>query len=123
MYPGNPPRRRGSWLFFAIALGFMAVVVILVLLAVTGYLGPVGGRGPFGVWGGFLLLFLLLWVGFFVVRVLFWTRRVRGYGSGYQRPDPAVMIARRRYARGEITREQYEQIMTNLGHGRPPMPP
>jgi putative membrane protein len=99
----------------------VAVVVIVVVLAFTGAFGTYGGRPIFGFWGGFLLLFLILWVGFFVVRMLFWSRRLRyGAGGGYARRDPAVMVARERYARGQITREQYDQIMNDLGRRRSP---
>ena len=57
-----------------------------------------------------------------LVRVAFWASR-RGAGGGGPRGrgfDPAIMEARRRYARGEITREQFEQIVTDLR--RPPGP-
>lgn len=30
--------------------------------------------------------------------------------------DPAVMVARERYARGEITREEFEEIRATLGY-------
>lgn len=40
-------------------------------------------------------------------------RSPQGYTSPYQSPED---IARMRYARGEITREQYEQLMKDLGN-------
>jgi putative membrane protein len=96
--------------------------VALLLLGLSGSLGT-SPRAPFfGVWGGFLLLFLLLWITFFVVRVVFWTRRVgRFYGRpGYGAGNSAIAIVRQRYARGEITREQYDQLMTDLTRRRVP---
>jgi uncharacterized membrane protein len=125
--PGVPPRPgRPAW-FWAVLGGGIALVVVIVVVFVllaNGVIGNVGGPRPlFGFWGAFLLLFLLVWVGFFVLRIALWSGR-RGYGYGRppgMRRDPAVMAARQRYARGEITREQYDQIMTDLGRrGRGP---
>ena len=116
MYPYRPVRPRWP-LFILIALvALMAIVVIVVVLAVTGAFGNPVNHPLFGFWGGLLLVFLVLWVGFFAVRMVFWSRamRYRGGVAGYARPDPAVMVARRRYARGEISREQYDQILNDL---------
>jgi uncharacterized membrane protein len=123
VYPGRPVRRRTPW-FLIVGLAIVvALVVILVALLVSGAFGPSAGRPYYGPWGGFLLVFLLVWIVFFAVRVVFWSQRMHfvGAGPGYSRPDPAVMVARRRYARGEITREQYDQIMSDLGR-KPPLP-
>jgi uncharacterized membrane protein len=124
--PG-PPRWR--WVVMGAGIALVVIVIVVVLLLANGTIGS-GGTGPrplFGFYGGFLLLLLLLMVGFFVIRVAFWSsRRGRGYygrpyGPPGMRRDPAVMAARQRYARGEITREQYDQIMTDLGRrGRGP---
>jgi uncharacterized membrane protein len=120
--PGHP-----TWWWGAIGGGIalIAIVAIVFVLFANGNLNY-GGTGPrpvFGFWGGFFLLFLLLWVGFFVIRIALWSGRGRGgyYGPQGRHRDPAVMMARQRYARGEITREQYDQIMTDLGRrGRGP---
>lgn len=117
---------RPTWWWVALGVGItaMAVLLIVLLLLATGTItfGGAGGRPYFGFYGGFFLVFILLWVSFFVVRVIFWSGRARGgYGYNHPRRDPAVMAARQRYARGEITREQYDQIMTDLGRrGRGP---
>ncbi len=126
---GGPPdawepgrRRRGRVrLFLGIAL--IPVLVGVVLLAVALSPGTFGLHRspllPFG--GGFLGIILILWGTLFLVRVAWWSARRGPYGG---RPgggfDPAMMVARRRYARGEITREQYEQLVADLR--RPPGP-
>ena len=128
---GTMPARRGRSGGFWIAIGIgiaaiVAIALVFVLLA-NGVIGSNSGPRPgWGVWGGFLLVFLIVWIAFFVIRIALWTgRRGSGYG-GYGRyggphRDPAVMAARQRYARGEITREQFDQIMTDLGRrGRGP---
>ena len=127
------PRRPGhpTWWWAAVLGGvaLIGVVIVVFLLLLYGVIGPpaAGPRPLFGYWGGFLLLILLLWIGFFVIRLVFWSARSRGgyygrpYGQSGMRRDPAVMAARQRYARGEITREQFDQIMTDLGRrGRGP---
>ncbi len=122
MYPYGPRRRRFP-LLAVIAIVFLAAMAsILIFLLLSGGFGSSGGHPFFGAWGGLLLVFVLLWIGFFAVRIAFWSTRLRGRGGAgpYGHPDPAVMVARRRYARGEITREQYDQIMTDLERRRLP---
>lgn len=38
-----------------------------------------------------------------------------GYGGQPRRDDEAISIARRRFANGELTREEYEDMMRSLG--------
>jgi putative membrane protein len=88
------------------------------------------GNG-FGIGGGWLLggLVMLLFWGVVIALVAwaFWafTRRQPGrvdYPPPAQpaptqapRSDPALQIAKERYARGELTREQYDEIRQTLG--------
>ena len=132
-----PPRRRFHW--FPIIVGVVLAAVALLLLLVLLFPSAFGYSYPaypyrFG-FGGFFIAFFILIVIFFVVRVAFWSTRASRYGRGYggyagyggggpagnPRANRPVMIARMRYARGEITREQYEQILRDLG--RPPGAP
>lgn len=81
--------------------------------------------------GGFFFLFIIFFVilfAFLLVRIWFWSRRQRRWEMRQQQrrgawseSDRAQMIARRRYARGEITREQYQQLQGDLGR-QPPLP-
>jgi len=126
----NRPRRT-HWL--PIIIGVVFAGVALLLLLVLFYPTAFGlsqpsypYRYPFG---GFFILFFVVIVLFFVVRVAFWSVRWGGYGrrsgggysGGQYGPNRPAMIARMRYARGEISREQYDQIMKDLG--RPPNSP
>ncbi len=90
--------------------------------------GCCGGLGWLGGWGWFgalLNLFLvLLFIGG-VVWLVVWLVRRAGYGgrglptTPFQTPpagnvdDPKVIL-KARYARGEITREQYLQMLRDL---------
>ncbi len=65
----------------------------------------------FGWLGGIFLILLLFWVA----RWSFWPWRGRdGYAYRYPTKDPESIL-KERYARGEITKEQFEQIMRDLG--------
>jgi putative membrane protein len=96
-------------------------IAIFLRILLPGVFGALHG-GPFphgglGLLGALLVLLIVLWAVSWVVRAVFWA--VRGPGDGYRRgwyrDDPAEEIARVRYARGELTREQFEQIRRDLG--------
>ncbi|MGE5602770.1 MAG: SHOCT domain-containing protein [Nitrososphaerales archaeon] len=88
------------------------------------------GNG-FGMGGGWLLgglLMLLFWaavIGLIVWAIWAFSRRQPGradYSTSPQAPaeraaqgDRALQIAKERYARGEISREQYDEIRQTLG--------
>jgi uncharacterized membrane protein len=59
--------------------------------------------------GGILLLLIIIWA----VRWLFWPWRARYYPYRYQDED-AESILKVRYAKGEIAKEQFEQMMRDL---------
>ncbi len=126
--PGADPRdrlRRLRRTILVVTAAFVlgAALVLLVLLDPTLF-GLAAPTYPyrFGVFGGVFFVFFILIVGFFIVRVLFWSSRAARYGGrGGSGPNRPAMIARMRYARGEISREQYEQIMQDLGR-RPGAP-
>jgi uncharacterized membrane protein len=77
-----------------------------------------------GGWvGGILILFFGLLVIAGIVLVVMWAIRSssghghQGTGSvppGAAAHDEAVAIAKRRFASGEVTREQYDEIMRGL---------
>jgi len=83
-----------------------AVVVARLLVQPAGY-----PWYPFGfgwIWIPFAFFFL-----FFVLRWFFWPWGW-GYGRGYWTGDDAYSILRERFARGEITKEQFEQMSRDL---------
>src|ERR1051326_841659 len=117
---------RNLW----IGLGILAVLLLFALPAWGG--GMMVGRGfagvgPFGVrpfvgpwvWGmwGVALLVRLLFFGFiaYLLLRLFQGRRDHGYYDAprYTELTPAEIL-RRRFAAGEITREQYEEMRRTL---------
>ena len=119
--------RRWHWLPIIIGAMFAIVAVLLLLIAFyPAWFGLTSGPYPYR-WGfgGIFLVFFVLIVLFFIARVVFWSTRASRYGRrhpGSANGNPGMnrpaMVARMRYARGEITREQYDQIMKDLA--RPP---
>ena len=127
--PGLAPHPSPfRWLpvIIGVVLAGLAATLLLVFLDPSWFgVSPPSYPYRYGLFGGFFVLFFILIVVFFIVRVAFWTSRAGRYGrhyrgnySGNYAMNRPVAIARMRYARGEITREQYEQIMKDLG--RPP---
>jgi uncharacterized membrane protein len=126
--PGEyPPPRPYRWVIIA-AVAVIAIVVIGVV--VWSLLPRSRGVGWYGYpFGGIFVIFLVIWLSFMAIRMAFWSSRrqqyraARGGGGPYRGAgfDPAIRTARLRYARGEITREQYDQIISGL-RPRPPPP-
>jgi putative membrane protein len=94
--------------------------------------GPMGGGG-FGILAA---IFWLLVIAGVVVLIVWGIRQLSGSGHGHRAAGPgtaagqpggqdeACEIARVRYAKGEITREQYAEICHGLGvPGPPPLQP
>jgi putative membrane protein len=102
-------------------IGLIAVIGLSIVLSL--YFAP-RQPGGFDYPSSFFFPFHFGWLGaiflifivFLVVRWFFWPWR-RG-GGYYSYPHPqrvdAASIVRERYAKGEITKEQFEQIMRDL---------
>ncbi len=102
----------------AITIGVVVVAVLLVGLLGGGMMMGPGMMG----WGGYgfapfmWLLMLLFWalvLGGTALLVVWLVRQGRPAETGA--PRRALDILQERYARGEITREQYEQMKRDLG--------
>ncbi len=60
-----------------------------------------------------MIIFWIIIISLIVWAVVFFTRRV-GPGGSYESSSRAVNIARDRYARGEISKEEFERIKAGL---------
>ncbi len=65
-----------------------------------------------GWWMIFGVLFMILFWGGIIALIVWGIKRLSGHGNGGN-PTP-LEIAKLRYARGEITKEQFEQIKRDL---------
>ncbi|MCL5428683.1 MAG: SHOCT domain-containing protein [Chloroflexi bacterium] len=71
------------------------------------------GWGMMGGWGGMLVM-LLFWVA--LILIIVWVVRAAiGTNSGSGSASNARAILDARYARGEITRKEYEQMKKDIG--------
>ena len=102
------PSRALGWLL-ALPLGLVVALVIFWVLASSGHY----------FFGGFLVIFLAVFAVMFVVRFQYRQSRRKYWGERMQVNAPA-RILRQRYARGEISKEQFRQMMKDLRRDRQP---
>ncbi len=137
---GGPDPRR--WLYVGLAALFVLIGVSVVLnVAVALWQNhPLSWSVNVQPWNwllGVIGVLLAIWIVVWILRILLWGVM----GAHYDRPwrhhrhrwyyyhggpygiDPAVEIARERYARGELTKEQLDQILSHLGSTPSPPPP
>lgn len=74
-----------------------------------------GGTGWWMLWGGIMML--LFWGG--IIALAVWsvqalTRGSTGRGDAERTRATPIEIAQERYAKGEITREEFEQMKKDL---------
>jgi uncharacterized membrane protein len=115
-------KRRGH------AWAFLALGVVLVLVGIALFSGffllprfvPASGYySPYFFPFGWLWLFFGLFLTFGLLRFLLWPWRWGGYSRKYwYRYDDAHRILRERYARGEITKNQMDQMAGDLDQQR-----
>jgi putative membrane protein len=105
-----------------VALGILLIVALALSLTMGGMMGPgMMGPGFTGHWGGWMwgagmwlggLAMLIFW-GALIVGAVLVVRLLGGLPSHDERTSP-LDVLKRRYASGEITREQYEQMRKDL---------
>lgn len=84
------------------------------------FFGP-GYLGSDGVLHFFLsLLMMLLWVGFWIFVIVLVVRLIRRGAAEHSRPPTALHVLEERYARGEITREEFAERRAVLLRREPP---
>jgi len=126
---------------------YAGVAALLVLIGLAIFLSVAVSlwRGQLPSWSlssdpwdwilGLIGLLIAIWIMVWIFRIVFWgiwgepsRYRWRHYYRHYDAhgpfgPDPAVEIARERFARGEITQDQFDQIMRQLEKGSGSLPP
>jgi putative membrane protein len=69
----------------------------------------------FGGWGwGLMALWMILIWGGIIALIVWGVRRLSGHHVEHINDNSPLEIAKIRYAKGEITKEQYEQIKKDL---------
>jgi putative membrane protein len=113
-------RRDVGWI-----IGMFTLILLLVGLPGVGMMTGRGMMGP-GMMGGYAgwspwwgLAMMAVWalpIGGVALLVIWLVRRAGGIAGSVADRDCALDILRERYARGEITREEYEAMRRDL-HG------
>ena len=67
--------------------------------------------------GELLLIVVVIFLGLFVIRTLYWRSRRKYWHEQLRRSEP-IRILRERYARGEITKEQFDEMLRDLEKSR-----
>ncbi len=99
-------------------VGFFALVAVSIAASLIYWTGqpatmPAGTFRPWFPFGWLGALFFIF-IAFWMVRWLFWPWGWH-YGRHYWRyRDDSYHILRERYAKGEVSKEQYEQMMRDL---------
>ena len=104
----KPPSRVLGWLL-ALPLGLLIAFMIFFLLVANGHY----------FFGEFFVIFLAVFAVMFFVRFEYRQSR-RSYWKARMQANAPARILRQRYARGEISREQFQQMMRDLREGRQP---
>jgi len=123
MQAGTDSYRHRKWIGFGFAgLLLLIGVAIIVGAVLRAVIAPTSGfRGffffPFGF--VFFLFFLFFIFGWF--RWWGWGGW-RGYPMTWGYHDSAAEILRRRYAHGEISKDQFDQMMRDIELSRTPPP-
>jgi putative membrane protein len=110
---------RHVWAWVVVALAALLVIAFAFALFARSFVYPAGtvyyGYPFFGWWlfpFGFIFFFIFI---FFIFRLAFW-----GWGGGWRHRyyrygyGDAKEILRQRYARGEISKDQFDQMMRDL---------
>ncbi len=106
--------------WFLIIGGAILAVVVIVLSILDGFTGSrYGGYGMMGGYGGWMGLMGLFWL--VVVGLIIWAVVSAAHRSGEVDPsghmggsESALEILKKRYARGEINKAEYEEKKKDL---------
>lgn len=89
----------------------MLPIGLIIMLLVFFCFFAVRGQGYFP--GELLLIFVVIFLGLFAIRSLYWSSRRKRWREQFRANQP-IHILRQRYARGEITKEQFDQMLDDL---------
>ena len=108
----------------ALIIGGIIVVVAIILPSIMGAVsgGQYGGWGMMGPgimggfgWGWLMPIFMILFWGLVIWGIVALVRGLSGSrGSDSSTTDSALELLKRRYARGEINKEEYEEKKKDL---------
>ena len=105
---------------WALIIGGIIVTVLVIFSVVAGLIwGWQGNRYGYGMMGGFGNMFFMPILGIVIVGLVVWAvvavvQRPRESNTETRSSDTALEIIKQRYAKGEITKEEYEKKKKDL---------
>jgi uncharacterized membrane protein len=100
---------------FLAIVGTVAAIGLIFFRPAPDAYYPVGiGFFPFGFFFTLFLIFAVFWISRLIFFPWRWGYSRRYGGGGWTYGDRAYYVLRERYARGDITKDQYDQIMRDL---------
>jgi putative membrane protein len=106
----------------ALIIGGVIVAILIIFSLVPGLLGWGDGYGMMGPWmmggygwGWFMPIFMIIFWGLVIWGIVALVRGIsRGDAGSTTQTDSALEILKRRYARGEINKQEYEEKKKDL---------
>ncbi|MCU4744531.1 SHOCT domain-containing protein [Natronoglomus mannanivorans] len=105
----QPRQTLGRYCGRFAAIGAVLLVTMTGTGAAQGHGGAGGTMGNWGAFGGWMILWPVVLIGLLALLVL-WT----GSRPGSERPDRALEELRERYARGDLSDDEFERRRRNL---------
>ncbi len=98
------------------AIAYIADILAQWQPGYPGYQGPWGWHGNMmgGGWGIFMIIFMLIFLGLVVAAVVLLVRYLSPHSRSTPTSDDALEILKRRYARGEIQKAEFEEKRKDL---------
>jgi uncharacterized membrane protein len=84
----------------------IGIIIVLILIAYTSFTGAY-------VPGEYFLVIVVLFMALFILRMVFWRSRRNYWHQRGKENDPATIL-REQYTRGELTKEQYDQMIQDF---------
>jgi putative membrane protein len=101
------PWGRAIGILLMLPIGLIAVLLLILVF---------GGRGSFG--NGWLIIVIAIFFVLLVARMSFRRSRRRHWTQQRQGRNGPMNILRERYARGEISKEQFDQMSRDIHERR-----